>query len=57
MSDNKLQIQEPQSTTSRINTKTKTKKLYLGIFKLQKLEGKEKILKESKGGGEITLFA
>ena len=52
MSDTKPHIQEAQGTLNRINTKTKQKqnqKPHIDIiFKLQKIKGKEKHLKEKE---------
>lgn len=52
LTDTKSQIQKAQRTPSRINTKETTAKHI--IFKLQKMKGKQKLLKEAITG-EKTL--
>lgn len=50
MSGTKPQIQESQSTTQEDKCQNKNKNVYLGIFKLQKIKDKEKILEGDKEG-------
>ena len=52
MIDNKPQIQEAQITPSKINTK---KSILWHIFKLQKIKGKDKILKDAKEEKKRTM--
>lgn len=52
MAYTKPQIQEPQRTPCRINTKSTPRRI---IIKLQKTKDKEKILKQAIGKKYLTL--